>query len=227
MLMPLFLFCSCRTVNPYENNYYQLAEVNEYTRALPGTMPDMQEIVDWETMRALQEEGGYMVIGISAFSRNWAPRLLALECARRNGAHLIRFYHKDATEKKQSRVTLDPVRHRGTTCGIPGGYSWMKVLHGIVPVTVHEQDVCYPQYAYYLAKRKHVSAFGVYFRLPDVRDPRIRVGVVVPGSPAAKQGIKPGDRVYSINGRIIHSGQDVIPYMENKAAILRMEVIHD
>ena len=226
-VMMMLLLCSCKTVNPYENNYYVLADDSEYLRALPGTEPDMQEISNWEKMRALQEEGGYMVIGISAFSQSWTPRMLALECARRNGARLVRFYHKDAAAKDKSRVDFDPTQLRGRTCGIPGGYAWMQIMHGTVPVTVNEQELYYPQFAYYLARRKHINPFGVYFRVSTSREPRVRSGIVVPRSPAAKQGIKPGDYVYSINGKRIRSAEDILPYAVNKQAIQRMEVTHE
>ena len=226
-VMMLLLLCSCKTVDPYENNYYVLADDSEYLRALPGTEPDMQEISNWEKMRALQEEGGYMVIGISAFSQSWTPRMLALECARRNGACLVRFYHKDAVTKDMSRIKFNPTQLRGRTCGIPGGYAWMKIMHGTVPVTVNEQELYYPQFAYYLARRKHINSFGVYFRFSDSRDPRVRIGIVVPRSPAAKQDIKPGDYVYSINGKRIRSAKDVQPYATNKQKIRQMEVTHE
>jgi len=226
-VLMLLLLCSCKTVNPYDNNYYALADESEYWKVLPGTRPDMQEISDWDHMRSLQEEGGYMVIGISAFSQGWTPRMLARECARKNGAQLIRFYHKDPVPKAQSRIDFDPVQLRGTTCGNPGGYAWMLPIHGTVPVTVHEQELSYPQFTYYLARRRHINSFGVYFRFPDRRDPRVRVGIVVPRSQAAKQGIKPGDYVYSINGKRIRTAEDVRPFADNKQTILRMEVNHE
>lgn len=231
LLMPLFLLCSCKTVNPYENNYYSAASEADYVKAAPGTIPDMQEIADWEMMRSLQEEGGYIVIGVSAFTLDWAPRILALECAKRNGAAMILFHHKPGSEKAKSRTFQVPVQHKGMTYGMPGGYSWMTTMHGTVPVTVNSIPLYYPQYAYYLAKRKYISSFGVYFRFPENipgnRNPRIQVGIVVPDSQAARQGIKPGDTVYSINGRRVFSAEDVRPYAVNQQVITRLEVTRE
>ena len=101
-------------------------------------------------------------------------------------------------------------------------------MHGFVPVTDNPVGADYHQFAYYLAKREHINSFGVYFLFPaSARDSRIRIGVVVTGSPAAKQGIRPGDRVVSINGRRVFGPEDVIPFAVNKEEIVRMEAVHE
>ena len=107
-------------------------------------------------------------------------------------------------------------------------YSWIKRMRGIAPVTENPAGVEYLQVAYYLARRKHINSFGVYFLFPaSVRDSRVRIGVVIPASPAAKQGIRAGDTVVSINGRRIFGPEDVMPFAVNKEEIVRMETVHE
>jgi S1-C subfamily serine protease len=107
-------------------------------------------------------------------------------------------------------------------------YGWIKRLRGPDAVTEKTAGAEYHQFAYYLAKRKHINSFGVYFLFPaSARDSRIHVGVVVPGSPAAKQGIRPGDRVVSINGRRVFGSEDVMPFAVNTEEIVRMETVHE
>ena len=217
---------SCGQVNQYENNFTPSAQRVAFLKAPPGTRPELYEIEDWELLRDYQEKEHYAVIGYSSFGQSWMPRYLALECAEKIGAPLVLVYSVPAASGEKTAVP-----DHQPYCGVflpTRNYGWTKRLRRTAPVTDNPAGADYLQFAYYLAKREHINSFGVYFLFPaSTRDSRIRIGVVVPGSPAAKQGIRPGDRVVSINGRRVFGPEDVMPFAVNQEEIVRMETAHE
>ena len=113
----------------------------------------------------------------------------------------------------------------------PDNYSWTTPVFPEIPKPDGNSGVVRYQYVCFLAKRRHVNDFGVYFIRPEdvprSRDTRVRVSLVVPRSPAARQGIRPGDPVKRINGELVTSFSDVLPYVTNRRAIRTMEVYDD
>lgn len=219
---------ACRQVNQYENNFTPTAQRVEYLKAPPGSRPELYEIEDWTLLRDYQEKEHYAVIGYSSFSQSWVPRDQALQFAGKIGVPLVLVYSAAAESDRPRQSSIpDHQPH----CGVflpTRNYGWIKRLHGFVPVKKNPAGADYHQFAYYLAKREHINSFGVYFLFPAAaRDSRIHVGVVVPGSPAAKQGIRPGDRVVSINGRRVFGPEDVIPFAVNKEEIVSMEAVNE
>lgn len=223
-----FFSASCRQVNQYENNFTPSAQGVAFLKVPPGTRPELYEIEDWTLLRHYQEKEHYAVIGFSSFCQSWVPRYQALRCAEKIGAPLVLVYSTAAESDRPRPLSVPDHQPYGGVFLPTRNYGWIKRLHGFVPVTDNPVGANYHQFAYYLAKREHVNSFGVYFLFPaSARDSRIRIGVVVPGSPAAKQGIRPGDRVVSINGRRVFGPEDVIPFAVNKEEIVHMEAVHE
>ena len=221
-----FFSSACRQVNQYENNFTPTAQRVEYLKVPPGTRPELYEIEDWTLLRDYQEKEHYAVIGYSSFSQSWVPRYQVLQFAEKIGIPLVLVYSVPSAS-----VGNTAIPDHQPSCGVflpTRNYGWIKRLRGPAAVNEKNAGAEYHQFAYYLAKRKHINSFGVYFLFPaSARDSRIHVGVVVPGSPAAKQGILPGDRVVSINGRRVRGPKDVEPFAENRRRIYQMEVEHE
>ena len=221
-----FFSTACLQVNQYENNFTPTAQRVEYLKVPRGTRPELHEIEDWAVLRDYQEKEHYAVIGYSSFGQSWVPRYLALECAEKIGAPLVLVYSVPSSSGWQTAIP-----NHQPCCGVflpTRNYGWIKRPRRISPVTDNPDGADYHQFAYYLARRKHINSFGVYFLLPaSARDSRVRIGVVVPGSPAAKQGIRPGDTVVSINGRRVFGSEDVIPFAVNQEEIVHLETAHE
>ena len=225
--------------NPYEHNFRVPGRpVDEYVPAEPGTVPRLEVVTDWDRLRALQEEGGYVVLGTSAFTQTWVPRRYALDFASRLGASLVLVFHHNKKDKEKpdpyaSRF-VKAVYHRPSVFGPvmpPDNYTWTTPIFPEIPRPGGNAGVVRFQYACFLAKRRHAAPFGVYFirpeDIPGSRDTRVRVALVVPRSPAARQGIKPGDPVKRINGTLVTSFSDVLPYVTNRRKIRTLEVYHE
>ena len=223
-----FSSAACRSVNQYENNYTPSAGKVEFLKAPPGTRPELYEIEDWAVLRDYQEKEHYAVIGFSSFRHFWMPRCGALKCAEKIGAPLVLVYSIPAESDLPPQMSVPDHLPAGGVFLPSRNYGWIKRSHEVTSVTSNSDGARYYQYAYFLAKRRHVNSFGVYFLFPaGSGDTRIRVALVVPGSPAARQGIRPGDTVVSINGRRVFAAADVMPYAVNRDEIVRMEVSHD
>lgn len=224
----VFFPAACLQVNQYENNFTPTAQRVEYLKAQPGTRPELHEIEDWSVLRDFQEKEHYAVIGYSAFRQSWVPRFQALKYAEKIGAPLVLVYSIPAeSERPQRRLLPDhPPR-----CGVfipTRNYGWIQRMGRVAAVSGRPDGGDYHQIAYYLAPRRHINSFGVYFLFPaSAGDSRIRVGVVVSGSSAAKQGIRSGDRVVSINGRRVFGPEDVMPFVVNQEQIVCMETAHE
>ncbi|MBO4647715.1 MAG: PDZ domain-containing protein, partial [Lentisphaeria bacterium] len=113
----------------------------------------------------------------------------------------------------------------------PDNYSWTTPIFPEIPKAGGNAGVVRYQYACFLAKRSYVNPFGVYFirpeDIPGSRDTRVRIALVVPGSPAARQGIRPGDPVKRINGVLVTSYLHVLQYATGQRAIRTLEVYHE
>ena len=235
MAAVVFPLCSCRS-NYYEMNYIPTPETDFVPADAP---PRLMEVASWDLLKSLQEKDGYVVIGTASFYHQWVPRTFALECAEKHRASLVLVSHQPGEEKVKSKIVYMPVATTGYYVygpaygpyGGPAGVTWAYTSYGSVPVVVNYAEKYYPQFAYFLAKRKHISSFGVYFLLPENipgndRGP-VRVAIVVPGSPAAKQGIRPGDRVRMVNSIPIFSRKQILPYANGEKEVRSMEVAHE
>ena len=226
----LLLFsAACRVVNQYENNYCPSAQGVKYDLPRPGTPPVMLEIEDWDQVRTYQEKEHYAVIGYSVFSQGWVPRHQALDFAKKLGVPLVLVYSKVEEDPRAASFLLG--RDRLPAGGVfipPRSYNWLATLHGTVPVTVNESGAFYHHAAFYLAKRRHINRYGVYFLFSRLDgDTRVRVAAVTPGSKAERDGIRRGDLVVSINGKRVRGPKDVEPFAENRRRIYQMEVEHE
>ncbi|MBO4647015.1 MAG: hypothetical protein J5806_02535, partial [Lentisphaeria bacterium] len=95
------LLASCAS-DPYEHNFRTSGRpLDEYVRAERGTVPRLEVITDWDRLRVLQEEGGYVVLGTSAFTQTWVPRRFALDLASRLGASLVLVFHHNKEDKEK------------------------------------------------------------------------------------------------------------------------------
>ena len=63
--------------------------------------------------------------------------------------------------------------------------------------------------------------------IPGNTEKKIRVAIVVANSQAAKQGIKVGDVVVSINGANIKNTEDIMPFINGVERIESIEVTHE
>ncbi len=226
-------FCSCYS-NLYED-YYTSTHETDYVKTTGR--PELVEFVDPSLLKKLQEEQGYVVIGTSSFYHFWTPRVFALDCAEQHGASLVLVLHQKGDEKQKSKTVYMPVSNTTYSSGVmygpygPHGVTWGSTTYGSVPVTVNYTETYYPQFAYFLAKRKHINSFGVYFQrpenIPGASSAAVRISIVVPGSKADRQGIRAGDLVRKINGSPVLSQLDVEPYKNGSREIESMEVSHE
>ena len=204
----LLLMLSACTSNTYKDFYSACTDI-EYIKSEEIT-PVMFEEIDGSILKQLQENDDYIIIGISSFYSLWVPRTFAIDCAKEYGASIIVFSYQ-AGETKDSNITINvptsnTTYHHGTVYSPYGGYanfSGTSTTYESQPVTINYSNIYYHQYAYFLAKRKYINSFGLYFRLPENvlgnTDSKIRIALVKPNSPAAKLGIKPGDIVEPIS----------------------------
>ena len=231
--LTLLLAAGCAT-NLYEK-HYSTPDGAEYIRSEEPVK--LLELVDPAQIAALQSTGDYVHIGTSSFYGLWHPRTFALECAEKHGAALVVVAWQTGDTKKKAvtyHVATQETAYQPAV--MYGPYGEATVFYTPVavqssrPVTVNYENTYYHQHAYFFGIRKYREPFGVYFHLPRAtpgKPGEVRVAVVVPGSPAEKQGIKPGDRVKRVNGREINGPNDVRNFLTGKEQIATIEVTHE
>ena len=89
----------------------------------------------------------------------------------------------------------------------------------------------YAHEAMFFKKIDPSSVYGVYWdvpkRLPTEKADapiKVRILAVLHGSQAEKDGVKHGQLVKSINGTAIKNRADIIPYVNQRERIKKMEV---
>lgn len=227
LLLALLLFCSACVSNHYESFYSPLPR-NEFL--FEQRSPKVIEIVDQDQLDALMKNDDFILIGTSLFYQLWTPRSLAIECAKKHGASLVAVGYTIGETVKSESVEYHPVSyntyHSGSIAGHP--YAGTSTSYGAIPVVTHIANTYYHQYGYFFAKRKYKNNFGVYFQFPDNipgnKEKEIRIQFVATGSLAERKGFKAGDVVRSINGNLIQSPADLIPFIKGEKEILSMEV---
>jgi hypothetical protein len=223
-ILGAFLLVGCGT-NRYEE-HYSVISVGDYTSS--KEQPKLIEIANKKQLNSLKNNGNYILIGKSDFFDIYTPRTLAIDCAKKHGASLV------ALELgKGEIIEYDAIKHVSTTSTtyFYGDIQGTATTYGSTPVVVKEHMLCYPQTAYFFAKREFSNSFGVSFQLPENipgnKDKTVRVLAVQKGSQAEKSGIKKNDIVKSINGETISSPDDVIPYIKGTKIIKTIKVSHE
>jgi len=188
-----------------------------------------EDVYSWEAK-------GYCVLGISSFQGKWRTRALAVDCAKKNGASIVLVSSKHLETQAVSQTFYMPTQnttyHQGTvyTLGGSATYSGTSTTPGVVPMTLNYEIERWEQTAVYLAPFRNKPRFGISFstqpNTPGVQDETVRVRVVFDGSPAAKQGIRAGDVVRTVNGKKITKRSDIFPYTNGSDVIETMEVEH-
>lgn len=158
--------------------------------------------------------------------------------ARRHCAEVVLVYYELEEEREEEETFVVPHRertyHHGTIYGYgsSASYSGYSTSVSYIPVSISYTNRYYSQKAFYLAKRRAINSYGVYFVEPPNIPGRaineaVVVDIVITGSPAEKAGIKVGDVVVSINGQSINSFEEAKPFMLGQLAISSMEVSHE
>lgn len=199
--------------------------------------PRLIELADKEQLELLLRDDNYVLIGMSSFYDLWVPRTFVVDCAKKYQAELIALSYKVGETVKESTVINVPTRettyHSGSVYSAYGSvnYYGTSTTYGSTPVVINYKNTYYHQSAYFFAKRKYKNSFGVYFQFPEnipgKVDARTRVAFVAPNSEAEKKGIKAGDIVQRINGKIVASFEDFQPFVLGEEKIHTLEVSHE
>lgn len=223
------------------NDYVAFYSIN--TKALPYVnqtkvqYPFIDELIELHEVQAWRNNN-YEIIGTSSFSGLWCSRTNAIDAARKHGAEIVLVHYKLKDEKQESTTFIVPqattTYHYGTIYGHGSSmhYHGSSTAISEMPVTINYTNRYYDQKAFFLAKRKKLNNYGVYFQEPENipgknNNVPVVVDVVIVDSPAEKAGIKVGDIVDSINGQKILSFDDAKPFMLGKIEISTMEVKHE
>lgn len=224
--------------NNYESFYASNSRNLSYVEQKPVKYPHIDELFYLDEVQ-LWRKKGYEVIGQSSFRGLWTPRTKAIDVARKHQAEVVLVYYKLEEERKESATVVLPqtstTYHHGSISGPPGvttSYSGYSTSVSHVPVTLEYMNRFYSQRAFYLAKRKMLNSYGIYFLLPENVPGRpenepVVIDVVLEDSPAEKSGLKAGDVIQSINGKPIPSFEEAKPYMFGQEEIIAVEVKHD
>ena len=236
LLLPLLisLLSACQS-NKY-SDYYSVLIDDNYVRI--DEPAKLIERADSSQIAKLQATDDYILIGTSSFYDLWVPRIFAVDCAKKYGACMVVLsYQKGETKEDcftMNVPTSQTTYHWGTIYGSYGRYAnfhGSSRTYGSTPVTINYSNTYYNQQAYFFGKRKNKNSFGIYFHLPENipgnTEKKIRVAIVVANSQAAKQGIKVGDVVVSINGANIKNTEDIMPFINGVERIESIEVTHE
>lgn len=234
-LLTVTFLTGCQSNNKYEE-YYSSLVGNEYVRS--DKPAKMLELADISQIAKIQSSDDYILIGTSTFYDLWVPRVFAIDCAKKYGASLIIVSWQKGETKDESITmnipTSQTTYHHGTVYGSYGSYvnfHGSSTTYGSRPVTINYQNTYYHQQAYFFAKRKNKNPFGIYFQLPEnipgKTDTNVRAAIVVTNSQAEKQGIKVGDIIKSVNGKLIKSAADIMPFVNGTERIEHIEVVHE
>ena len=224
IFLATFFLVGCGT-NKYEEKYSVISD-GEYIPSKEN--PKLIEIISKRQLNELMRNDGYILIGKSYLYDTYIPRTFAVDCAKKYGASLIAF-----EQGKGEIIEYDSIDYVPTTSTtyFYGDVYGTATTHGSVPIPVKRHMVCYPQTAYFFAKREFNNSFGISFQLPEnipgSRNTTVRVSAVRKGSQAEKNGIKKNDIIKSINGETISSSDDVMPYVKGEKAIKTIKVSHE
>lgn len=128
------------------------------------------------------------------------------------------------------RVRDERIAASTNTCGVAqvpafGSSATMHAVPAKPKVDVYDHD------AMFFKKIDPSSVYGVYWdvpkRLPTEKEDapiKVRILAVLHGSQAERDGIRHGQYVKSINGTAIKNRADVIPYINQRERIKKMEV---
>lgn len=230
------LLSGCAT-NDYASFYSSNAKNLPYVERCKVKYPIIDELFDLGEVQEWRNKG-YEVIGTSSFQGLWTPRTKAIDVARRHCAEVVLVYYELEEEREEEETFVVPHRertyHHGTIYGYgsSASYSGYSTSVSYIPVSISYTNRYYSQKAFYLAKRRAINSYGVYFVEPPNIPGRaineaVVVDIVITGSPAEKAGIKVGDVVVSINGQSISSFEEAKPFMLGQLAISSMEVSHE
>lgn len=169
---------------------------------------------------------GWVVVGQSGFNGMHNPWSKAIDLAKEKGADLIVLCENYSGMGERSAVVLDTVyvhtyefgnvnvwRHGRYQPRPYSGFSTAAVTQErqvAIPVRLYDQS------AVFMRRDTTIGKFGLVLsykpRTPDVplsASVDVQVGIVVKNSPAAKQGIRSGQKVTKINGISVKTYADL------------------
>ncbi len=230
------LAAGCLT-NAYEEHYVaQPSElVEHFVRGRPGTVQVRPAITEEGVIAALEE--GYVPLGSSAFVGVHCPWVCAVDVAEDEGADLVLIDEVPKGTGKRTSVVFLPSTQLGYSVG---GYRGRRhsgagvsagISGGIASQTVASDVALYEQTALFLRKGDYAGFYGALLyippRLPDEpvdAEAPVTVLAVLKGSPAARDGIRRGQRVLAVNGTRLTTRSTFAPYERNPRAIRSLEV---
>lgn len=186
-------------------------------------------MADPDSVRQLVSQAmseGWIVVGQSGFNGMHNPWSKAIDLAKDKNADLVILCENFTNMGERDAIALDTVYvhtyefgnvniwHRGRHRSRPySGFTTTAVSHARpikIPVRLYDQS------AVFLKRDSGSGKFGLILsykpRTPDVPSTapvEVSVAVVVKNSPAARQGIAPGDKVVNLNGVAIKTYADL------------------
>lgn len=239
VVLSILFQCSCSTSNKYEEEYSTVSNVSIDAIKTRKT-PKLIRLFDEKQLRELLRNDDYVLIGQSDFWGSYVPWTFAIDCAKNHGASLVAVAVIDSKTVEYDSVAYVPTHsttfHSGSVYNFNRPYGGLTNYNGTsttfssTPVPVKRQTTYLHQAGYFFVELKKEELFGITFGtqdyIPGNNDP-VRVYSVLKGSRAEKKGIKENDIIKSINGKVISSPEDVLPYVKGDEKIKDVEVYHE
>ena len=230
-----FLFGGCLT-NHYDK-FYVDTQGDKVMESIHGDAPvEIRAVTTEDDVLDLMEEG-YVSIGHSSFIAPYTPLSLAVDTAEKKGAALVLIDVRYKKTEQYTSVMFLPSTSTTYTHGhvsangISGTYSGSSTTHTLNAVPVQRSRDLYSHDAMFFKKIDTTKLYGVNWfvpkRLPtEASDAPIQVRVlsVLRGSQAEKDGIKRGQIVKAINGVLINTRKDMVPFLDSSVVITKVEV---
>ncbi len=242
----LFLFTGCIT-NHYSRNYVSAeilsGENHKQSKESRGRVVLRLSVAstneDAESEFKDFIEDGYVFLGSSAFSSGHCPWSCAIDQAEKVKADLVLLRENFLRTETRTGITFTPSTSYSYSHGTINTFSSGPVYYSGTTTTTTMTAVPYlynvdvfKQQAHFFEKRKPESSFyGALLNIPkflpgdkDTDPVTVTVWAVLKNTRARKDGIRRGDVVESINGRVIKQRSDLRPFTENNTVITRITV---
>jgi hypothetical protein len=239
-----FLFGGCLT-NHYDK-FYVDTQGDKVMESIHGDAPvEIRTVTTEDDVLDLMEEG-YVSIGYSSFVAPYTPLSLVVDTAEEKGAALVladirykeaeqytsvMYLPSTSTTYTHGHVHANAWSSGGGYAHVNGTYSGSSTTHTLNAVPVQRSRNLYSHDAMFFKKIDTTKLYGVNWfvpkRLPtEASDAPIQVRVlsVLRGSQAEKDGIKRGQIVKAINGVLINTRKDMVPFLDSSVVITKVEV---
>ena len=244
LVAALAFACNGCLTNYYEK-YYVDTEGRAKIKSIHGNAPVELRTVTTEDDVLNMIEDGYVSIGYASFNGPYTPMSLAVDTAEKHGAALALLDIRYKETKQYTSVMFLPSTSTSYTYGSvnataygPGGtahaygnYSGTTTTTTLNAVPVQRNQDIYSHDAMFFKKIDTSNLYGVNWfvpkRLPTEKEDapiQVRVMAVLHGTPAERDGIKRGQIVKSVNGKLIKTRKDIAPYLNNPGLVKKLEV---